>query len=167
MGRSVSELSSCISLGEHTVSLLLARLLKAPPTASRLLGELVAREAARRPGVRVEVRAGVTAELIRLDGVLAELRVGVLVDEVTLDAIISAIFSIWRSTCSDIMLLNFSPMLPIMLPSLSVMIDPIDSIIVVTSASLKVFGTSTVSSGGSITLMPRVETSRTRCSDRF
>ena len=118
--------------------------------------------------MRVERQAGVTAELVRRAGVLAELRVGVLVvDEVTLDAIISAIFSIWRSTCSDIMVLSFSPMLPIMLPSFSVMIEPIDSIIVVTSASLKVLGTLTVSSGGSITLIPRLETSRTRCSDRF
>ena len=164
VGRSVNELSSCISLGEQTVSLLLARLLY----ASRLFGELVAREAARRPGVRVEVRAGVIAELLRA-GVLAELRVGVLDDVVvtTLDAIISAIFSICRSTCSDIMLVNFSPMLPIMLPSFSDMIEPIDSIIVVISASLKVFGTTTVSSGGSITLMPRLETSKTLCSDRF
>ena len=148
VGRSVSELSSCISLGEQTVSLLLAWLLK----ASRLLGELVAREAARRPGVRVEVRAGVTAELVLRAGVLAELRVGVLVDAVTLDAIISAIFSICFS---------------IMPPSFSAMIEPMDSIIVVTSASLKVFGTLLVSSGGSITLMPRLETSKTRCSDRF
>ena len=163
VGRSVNELSSCISLGEQTVSLLLARLLY----ASRLFGELVAREAARRPGVRVEVRAGVIAELLRA-GVLAELRVGVLDDvAVTLDAIISAIFSICLSTCSDIMLVNFSPMLPIMLPSFSDMIEPIDSIIVVISASLKVFGTTTVSSGGSITLMPRLETSKTLCSDRF
>ena len=129
--------------------------------ASRLFGELVALEAARRPGVRVEVRAGVTAELVRA-GVLAELRVGVLdVFVVTLDAIISAIFSICRSACSDIMLAIFSPMLLIMLPNFSLIIEPMDSIIVVISASLKVFGALMVSSGGSMTLMPRLETSRT------
>merc|ERR1719180_521328 len=126
VGLSVSELSSCISLGEHTVSLLLAtaRLF----CTSRLFGELVAREAARRPGVRVEVRAdGVTAELLRA-GVLAELRVGVLEDVVVVTTlfaiIISAIFSIWRSTCSDIMLLNFSPMLPITLPIMLLNFSP-------------------------------------------
>merc|ERR1719234_2866437 len=73
VGRSVSELSSCISLGEQTVSLLLATA-RVLMCTSRLFGELVARDAARRPGVRVEVRAdGVTAELLRA-GVLAELR---------------------------------------------------------------------------------------------
>ena len=127
----------------------------------------MAREAARRPGVLVEVRAGVRDVLGFRAGVLVELLVGVFVP--TLDAIIS----IWRSIFSVIIVDNFSPMLPIMLPScvaiilpsFSVMILPMDSIMTVTSASVKVLGAS-VTSGGSITLIPRLETSRT-LSDRF